>query len=377
MGRRNRSSRAVIAAAILAGIAVLGGCSSLGYYWQSVSGHLELMRAARPVQDWLADPQTDQQLKAKLELAQRLREFAVSSLHLPDNASYRRYADIGRPSVVWNVVAAPELSLVAKTWCFPVAGCVAYRGYFSEAEARAEAAQLAGQGLEVNVYGVPAYSTLGWLNWAGGDPLLSSFVGHREAELARLLFHELAHQVVYVPDDTSFNESFATAVERIGGRQWLASQGTGDAVEREARWQLRRTAMRSLMQATRDQLKSLYAEHEAGRIDAARAREAKRETMARFSAAYQALRASWLAAEVPDVTVASLSVYDRWIQGANNASLASVASYDEMVPAFEALFERQQRNWPRFYDAVRALAAMPKAQRLLALGIVRKEKSGG
>ncbi|MEO7160893.1 MAG: aminopeptidase, partial [Polaromonas sp.] len=157
--------RRMLAASLAA--ACLAGCADLRYYWQSVNGHMSVMNAARPVNDWLDDTQTPARLKSRLALAQRIRRFAVNALKLPDNPSYHRYADLHRSAVVWNVVAAPEFSLTLKTWCFPVAGCVGYRGYFSESEARAEAAQLAAQGFEASVYGVPAYSTLGWMNWAG------------------------------------------------------------------------------------------------------------------------------------------------------------------------------------------------------------------
>ena len=212
---------------MLAGLALataLGGCS-LGYYAQSVGGHLDLMQRARPVEQWVADPATPDALRERLRLAQRLRAFASDELKLPDNASYRRFAHLDRNAVVWNVVATPELSLTLQTWCFPVMGCVGYRGYFQRAPADQLAADLRAQGLDVSVYGVPAYSTLGWTNWLGGDPLLSTFIRWPESELARLLFHELAHQVVYVADDTAFNESYATAVERLGLQRWLAGAG--------------------------------------------------------------------------------------------------------------------------------------------------------
>jgi predicted aminopeptidase len=173
--------------------ALLGACADTRYYLQSLGGHLHLLQAARPVDQWLADQEVAPALKQRLALAQRIRRFAVTELQLPDNASYQRYADLQRRSAVWNVVAAPAFSLTLQTWCFPVAGCVTYRGYFSEAAARAKAQELAATGLEVSVYGVPAYSTLGWLNWAGGDPLLNTFIGYPEGELARMIFHELAH----------------------------------------------------------------------------------------------------------------------------------------------------------------------------------------
>ena len=218
---------------------LLAGCATLGYYWQSVSGHLSLMQAARPIEQWLEGTRASEALKDKLRLAGRMRAFAAQQLHLPDNASYQSYADLGRPAVVWNVVAAPEWSLEPKQWCFLVAGCVSYKGYFDEAAARLEAQRVAALGLETTVQPVPAYSTLGWLNWAGGDPLLNTFIGYPEGELARLIFHELAHQVVYVADDTAFNESFATAVERLGAQLWL-EQASAAAREEYAVFDARR-----------------------------------------------------------------------------------------------------------------------------------------
>ena len=385
-------------AALAFAATALSGCASLGYYWQSVSGHLELMRAARPVDEWLADPKAEALLKQRLLLARQLREFAVTQLQLPDGPSYRRYADIGRPYVVWNLVAAPELSLNPATWCFPVAGCVAYRGYFREADARAFAASQREAGLEVHIYGVPAYSTLGKLDWAGGDPLLSSFLNQGESDLARLLFHEMAHQVAYAKDDTRFNESFATAVERIGLRQWQAhraSEPTGAGIEVAQRLVLdalaetRRTEFRALAWEVRANLVKVYAAlptepssptapTRAGSPDGAvqgaeQAREAKRMAMQSMRQRYEQLRAQWLqsaAQAAPDSALAqpaSLLGYDRWMQGANNAALAAMASYDAWVPAFERLFEREGRDWRRFHAAVRALAAMPKEQREAAL----------
>jgi predicted aminopeptidase len=217
---------------------------------------MQMLNAARPVDDWLGDAQASEQLKSRLALSQRIRSFAVSELKLPDNPSYRRYADLRRSAVVWNVVAAPEFSLTLKTWCFPVTGCVGYRGYFNEAEARAEADRLKAQGLETSVYGVPAYSTLGWMNWAGGDPLLNTFIGYPEGELARLIFHELAHQVVYAKDDTMFNESFATAVERLGSQRWLDSEAAHGNGKRQDYVQFdgRRRQFRALALATRLEL---------------------------------------------------------------------------------------------------------------------------
>ena len=274
-------------------VALLAGCADTRYYYQSVSGHLQLMQAARPVRDWLADPQAPDGLKTRLALAQQIRAFAVTELKLPDNASYQRYADLQRRAVVWNVVAAPEFSLTLKTWCFPVAGCVGYRGYFNEAEARSEAAALQQSGLEVSVYGVPAYSTLGWLNWAGGDPLLNTFISLPDTELARLIFHELAHQVLYVPDDTRFNESFATAVERLGVQRWLAQPGTAGTQREAAELRKRRQQFRALTLATRSRLAEIYQSNQPLALDSKGLSAMKIEAMQDFRAAYAELRRGW------------------------------------------------------------------------------------
>ncbi len=339
----------------------LSGCSSAGYYWQAVNGHWELMRAARPVADWVAEPQTPKALREQLKLTQRIREFATDELQLPDNPSYRRYADLKRPAVVWNVVAAPPDSLTPKTWCFPVAGCVSYRGYFNEAEARAEARSLENDGLETTVYGVPAYSTLGWMNWAGGDPLVSTFIHYPEGELARLVIHELAHQVVYAADDTMFNESFATAVERLGGERWLSLHASPAAREAYAAFDARRRAFRALTLSTRRELDALYKENKAHPIVNGSYVAMKTEIMRRFRDNYAILRATW------GGDPALVRGYDAWVARANNASFAAQAAYDELVPGFVALFERgggaTPEGWRRFYDAVKLLAASPKEER--------------
>lgn len=346
----------VLGVALLAGAAVCltSGCSTLGYYAQSLGGHLSLMQAARPVNEWLAEPATPASLRERLQLSQRIRDFAVSELKLPDNRSYRRYADLERPAAVWNVVAAPELSLQLKTWCFPVVGCVGYRGYFDRADADALAAALRGEGWEANVYGVPAYSTLGWTEWLGGDPLLNTFIGWPEGELARLVFHELAHQIAYASDDTTFNESFATAVERIGVERWLAAHATAPAREEYARHEARRQDFRELTSRYRDALQALYASAQPD--DAKRARKA--ELMAALRRDHAQLKAQrW----------GGWSGYDAWFERANNASFGVLAAYNELVPAFERLFEREGRDFGRFYAEVRRLAALPKDERRATL----------
>jgi predicted aminopeptidase len=343
----------------------LSSCADLGYYWQSVEGHVSLMKAARPVDDLLADTETPEKIKAKLALTKKIRAFASDELKLPDNASYKRYADLKRKAVVWNVVAAPALSLKLKTWCFPVAGCVGYRGYFSEAEAKLEAEVLKRQDFDVSVYGVPAYSTLGWSNWAGGDPLLSTFIGYPEGELARIVFHELAHQVVYVADDTSFNESFATAVERLGGARWLEKYGSAATKAEYEVYDGRRQQFKALTKATRLKLAEIYNENKPIAADNAASvaikNIAKNQILDEFKAQYELLKTSWN----------GYAGYDNWVKQANNAAFGALAAYDDGVPQFEALFEQQGGDWDKFYAAVQTLAAMPKEARQLALKSIK------
>jgi len=342
----------LLGAVLLAAAAVCltTGCSSLAYYAQAAGGHLDLMQRARPVPEAVADPDTPEPLRQRLLLSQRLRDFAVAELKLPDNDSYRRFADLQREAVVWNVVAAPELGLTLKTWCFPVVGCVGYRGYFDRAAADALAAQLKAEGWEVMVYGVPAYSTLGFSNWVGGDPLLSTFISWPEAELARLIFHELAHQVVYVNDDTTFNESFATAVERAGARRWLALHGTPQALAQVQALEQRREDFRALTQRYRERLQQVYASSD----DDANKRTRKAALMAELRADYVTLKAArW----------AGFAGYDGWFERANNASLGVQAAYNELVPGFEGLLQAEDGDFSRFYAAVRTLAALPAAER--------------
>ncbi len=354
-GRRRLGWGAAALLGVALGAASLAGCGSVGYLSQSVAGHLGVVRAARPVEAWLADASTPAELRERLLLTQRMRDFAVHELALPDNASYRRYADLKRPAVVWNVVAAPELSLQLKTWCFPVVGCVGYRGYFDRAGADAEAATLKAQGLEVSVYGVPAYSTLGKLPFdLFADPLLNTFIHYPEGELARLIFHELAHQVAYAKDDTEFNESFATAVERLGGTRWLAREAAPAARDEYARFDARRRDFRALTLAAREKLDALYRSPASD----ADKRAGKRQWLAELRAGHQRLK---------DGPWAGYSGYDAWFANANNASLGVQAAYNALVPAFEALFEARGRDFPRFYAEVARLAALPKDERRATL----------
>jgi predicted aminopeptidase len=347
----------LIGVALIAAVVALttSGCSSIAYYAQSVNGHLALVQSAKPVPEWLADPQTPPALKARLELSQRIRDYAVAELKEPDNASYRRYGDLKRNAAVWNVVAAPELSLQLQTWCFPIVGCVGYRGYYDQAAADAFAKELRAQGLEVSVYGVPAYSTLGKLpgDWLA-DPLLNTFINYPEGELARLIFHELAHQVAFAPGDTVFNESFATAVERIGGTRWLAEHASAQSREDFARYDARRQDFRELTAHYRDELNALYKSNAS---DAGK-RSGKAAIMQRLRADYETMKSErW----------GGFSGYDGWFARANNASFGVLAAYNELVPGFERLYEREGRDFGRFYAEVKRLAALPYAERRAAL----------
>lgn len=334
-----------IAITILATL-LLTGCGNVSYYLQSVGGQLEIWQREKPVASLLQDPDLSPLLKAQLERATRIRDYASRELGLPDNRSYRSYADLARPFVVWNVFAAAEFSTEPRQWCFAIVGCVGYRGYFSEAEARSQAAALAAEGNDVYVGGVPAYSTIGWFD----DPLLNTFIHYPEPELARLLFHELAHQILYVKDDTMFNESFATVVEQAGISRWLTAHGSDADRIRFAQLQRFRADFRVLVTQTRTALADLYA----GTAAPEQKRRRKAELLALLQTQYQQRKGDG----------GGFSGYDRWFaQPLGNAHLASVAIYTQRVPAFEALLRQQGGDLPRFYAAVRELAALPAAER--------------
>ncbi len=340
----------LVRSTVAAGLAAtLAGCSAIDFYWQGVAGQMNLIAGARPITEVL-ESTNDPTLKTRLLQVQAIRAFAVRELGLPDNRSYTRYTDVGRPYVVWNVVATPELSLSPRQWCYAIVGCVSYRGYFNEEEAREEASRLVARGDDVNLGGVPAYSTLGWFD----DPVLSTFVRYRETDLARLLFHELAHQIVYVKDDTAFNESFAVAVEEEGMRRWLKAQaGRTDAAqlaEDAARSRRLKVEFRNLVRTTRDRLRALYA----SKLPEREKRAGKAQAFAEMRAQYERAKAGW----------GGLAAYDRWFTtGANNAGIAGVGLYADHVPEFAALIAADHYDMPRFYEDVKSLAALPKGQR--------------
>lgn len=325
--------------------ALLAGCAQFKYYLQAAQGQYALWSDARPVDDWIGDPATDPVLKARLEKAKLIRKFAVRELGLPDNSSYKNYAPLNRPYVLWNVVATPELSLRPVQWCFPIAGCVSYRGYYNKADAEAYAEELRKEGNDVQVGGVPAYSTLGWLS----DPLLSTFINHSDAELARLIFHELAHQVVYVQGDSQFNEAFATSVEEAGVNRWLEMYGNDAMREAYARYNARREDFMELLVKHRQMLADNYA----GKASAKKKREEKARIFAALKEEYKVLKASW----------GGYNGYDRFFsEPLNNAHLASVATYNDLLPGFRALLLKE-KAFPQFYAAVRNMSNLPSVER--------------
>jgi predicted aminopeptidase len=348
--------------AVAAGaIATVGGCATFSYYGQAVRGHLDLMNRTRPIEAQLADPKTPPELREKLARVLEIREFASRELALPENGSYRAYADLERPYVVWNVFAAPEFSVEPRASCFPIVGCVSYRGYYAQGDADAFAAELRREGYDVFVYGVPAYSTLGWFD----DPVLNTFVRYPDAELARLVFHELAHQLVYVKGDTMFNESFAVAVEEEGVRRWMAKHATDRERAAYAELRARRAEFVQLVLRYRARLEALYREP----LSDAEKRAEKARLFAEMEAGYQALKAErW----------GGWSGYDRWFgKDVNNAQLASVATYEELVPAFRALLAREGGDMARFYGAVHALARLDKSAREAELAALARQPAAG
>ncbi|WP_229458858.1 aminopeptidase [Massilia glaciei] len=329
----------------IAAAACLASCSGINYYAQAAHGQLSLLADARPVDDWLADASTDAKLRERLASARQIRRFAVEHLGLPDNASYRNYAALKRPYVLWNVVAAPELSLVPREWCFPVAGCVNYRGYYAKQGALDFARELRAGGDDVQVGGVPAYSTLGWFN----DPLISTFIHYPDAELARLIFHELSHQVVYAPGDSQFNESFASAVEEAGVERWLAAHGNDAMRAKYAAFSVRKADFIGLLLKIRRALEQNYAS--AAPVEQKRA--AKARLFQQLTNEYQELKRNW----------GGYAGYDRFFaEPLSNAHLASVATYNDFVPAFRALRAREG-GFPGLYAAVRELAGLSQEER--------------
>ncbi len=317
------------------------------------------MSSAKPLDQVIADEQTSESLRLRLQKAAAIREFAHRELDLPDNGSYRSYVDLDRAYVSWTVIAAPELSLKAKVWCFPFIGCVAYRGYFRQQDAERYAAVLAAEGYDVMVSGVQAYSTLGWFD----DPLLNTMVRQPEYRLAGLIFHELAHQRVYAKSDTAFNEAYAVVVEQAGVQRWLEQAKDQELSERYAAEQKRRNQFLQLIGGARSALERLYGSE----ISDQEKRAQKSEIFDRLRADYHELKQSWN----------GYAGYDRWFdEDLNNARFALVATYNAYVPALETLLRQQSGNLRAFNRRCEALARMPAEDRRRALDSLAKSSTG-
>lgn len=354
---RGRGRLPMVLLALVA-LVVLGSCTHLGYYTQSLVGGAKVLLERRPVPKVLADPDTPPELADRLGLARRMRAFAVSDLGLPDNKSYLTYVALDRPYAMWNVVAAPELAIEPKTWCFLFTGCVAYRGYFSESRAERFAAKLRRRGFDVDVDGVAAYSTAGWF----ADPLLSTFIEWPEPFLAGLIFHELAHQVIFIKDDTTFNESFAMAVEETGAVRWLEAHGEDDQVASYRQVKGWEKQFSELVASYRERLAEIYA---ADRPDPWK-RERKAETLAELRRSYGDLKTEW----------GGYDGFDGWFEhDLNNARLALIGVYHQLVPAFLALLDRQHGDLEAFYEAAAEIAALPADQRWQRLAALAPERT--
>ncbi len=329
----------------------VSGCVSVGYVAESVGGHMKMMAARKDVATIIEDPATPETLRARMVSARDIREFASAELALPDNDSYRAYVDVGPDAVSWSVFAAPEFSLTPMAWCFPVFGCVPYRAYFSQKSAAQFAASLKAQGLDVHLGGVTAYSTLGWQS----DPLLSTMFAGSDTYLASLVFHELAHQRVYVNDDSMFNESFAVAVETTGVRKWLRATGDRAGLRRYEAERRRRAEFNALVARTQDELRKAYA----GGGTAEEKRAEKAAAIERLRARYRQMR---------DRAWGGYRGYDGWFdQPINNAKLAAIAVYSDQVAGFLRLFDLCAGDYPAFYAAVERLGKVEKVSRAEAL----------
>jgi predicted aminopeptidase len=324
--------------------AMLVSACALPYYWQAVGGQIGLLRKREPIEKIVADESRDSTLRAQLGAVTAIREFAVATLELPDNDSYTTYVDLGRPYVVWNVVAAERFSVTPLQWCFPFAGCVSYRGYFDRAAAEKFAEQLAEQGYDTYLGGSGAYSTLGYFD----DPVLNTMLGGSTASLAGLLFHELAHQKLYVRDDSELSEAFATAVEEHGVEAWLAERGEAGAVERYRMGTERRAEFAALIAAQQARLAEIYAMQS----DDALKLDAKARAFAILQSEYVAFKERW----------GGTTEYDGWLEGAlNNATLAAIATYRRWLPALK--WRLQGMGIRQFYADVAALAELPEPER--------------
>jgi len=323
----------------------LTACSTVGYYQQSISGHLKILWQRQHITTLLDNPETPLPLKEKLQQALNIRKFASEQLGLPDNDSYKSYVELPRKYVVWNITAAPEFSLSPKNWCYPVVGCVSYRGYYAESDAYQLAEQLIKQGLDTHVRGVSAYSTLGWFD----DPILSTMINWNQARFSGVIFHELSHQVLYIKNDVAFNEAFALATEKIAVIVWLA-KNKPDSIANYLESLGRSKQFRQLLLNTRMQLETLYA---TTKTESEKRRE-KQQIFTELKSSYQTLKKAWH----------GYTGFDFWFsKPINNARLAASMNYLKNVPAFIALFKESKGIWPNYYQAAKNLGDLPTTQR--------------
>ena len=330
--------------------AFLLSCESVSYYSQAASGQLSIMLARQDIEQLLEDSSIADPTREKLSLVLEIRDYAERQMQLPVASNYTTYVDVEREHVVWNVFAAPEFSTEALNWCYPIAGCVSYRGYFSERSAQRYAEKIEKQGYDVYTGGVDAYSTLGWFD----DSLLSTVINRDDYQLAGLIFHELAHQIIYLPGDTTFNESFATAVEREGIRRWLDARGQTALISSAELSMQRQEEFVGMVSGWRDRFDQLYAEE----IAATDMRAQKHALQQEMRAEYQRMKVKW----------GGYGGYDSWFaRSLNNAQLSTVSSYNDLVPAFNALLSQHEGELAAFYTAVADLAELPQEQRELAL----------
>lgn len=349
--RRPRQSRVLAFSAIAMLLLSATGCAT-GYYTRTVWGGAKILAHRESIDRLVRDPRTDEELKRRLLHAQQARDFASRELALPDNKSYRSYSEVRKagatsPYVVWNVVATPEFSVEPLQWCLPFAGCVSYRGYFSQQRAERFAEALSRQGYDLKLYGVRAYSTLGRF----ADPVLSTFLdGSTPTSVAGYLFHELAHQVAYTKGDTTFNESFATLVEEEGLRRWLESRGEDDELEHYLARRAHDDQFHLLVQTYRETLSASYAQDRPDELK----RAEKARLIGRLREDYETLKAGWNGDRR----------WDSWFdEEVNNADLALMANYHDLVPAFRRLLEQQANDLPTFYQEVARIATLAPADR--------------
>ncbi|MFQ5661194.1 MAG: aminopeptidase [Gammaproteobacteria bacterium] len=337
---------------------ILSSCANFAYYGQSLSGQLEILEKRRSIDKILSDPTTPRDLKKRLEQVHEITEFANRALYLPAHGSYRTYADLSREYVVWNVVAAPAFSLAPLRWCFLIVGCLPYRGYFAKQDAIRFAGKLRARGYDVHFGGVSAYSTLGWFD----DPVLNTMLRRDRTEWARVIFHELAHQKIYIKNDTGFNEAFADSIALVGVRRWLHANYPAEALHRFERAQHREEQFLQLVFSYRRKLEALYASD----LPVIKKRSRKSAIFKFMLADYRKMRARW----------GDHDEYDAWFEnGLNNARLATLLTYRDLVPGFLALLQAVDNNLQEFYDRVAELGHCSKVTRrhILEEGPVMQE----